>query len=168
LENAPGSLQSRIPGSNSQTWGRFYDVLGSNIVVQYPVGPITTLHGQIAAREYVDRLGNQVHPMIRTLSLNNDEVLQDDNVPIHTTGTVQSWFEEYEGELQHIPWLAQSLDLNVIETLWSVLETRVRNRFPPPTILKRLEDVFKKNGIKFHYRLSKTCMSPFEEGLRLY
>jgi hypothetical protein len=69
--------------------------------VQYSVGPSITLHGRITAREYVDRLGNQVHPMIQTLFPNNDTVLQDDNAPIHTAGTVQSWFEEHEGELQH-------------------------------------------------------------------
>jgi hypothetical protein len=31
--------------------------------------------------------------------------------------------------------------LNITEPLWSVLKTRVRNRFPPPTSLKQLEDV---------------------------
>jgi hypothetical protein len=36
--------------------GRFCDGLGSNIVVQYSVGPIITLHGRITAREYVGRL----------------------------------------------------------------------------------------------------------------
>jgi hypothetical protein len=30
--------------------------------------------------------------------------------------------------------------LNIIEQLWSVLEARVRNKFPPPTFLKQLED----------------------------
>jgi hypothetical protein len=30
---------------------------------------IITLHGQITAREYVDRLADQVHPMIQTLFL---------------------------------------------------------------------------------------------------
>jgi hypothetical protein len=45
--------------------------LGSNIVVQYSVGPIITLHGRITAREYVDRLGNLVHPIIQTLFPNN-------------------------------------------------------------------------------------------------
>jgi hypothetical protein len=30
-------------------------------------GPIVTLHGQITAREYMDRLDNQVHPMIQML-----------------------------------------------------------------------------------------------------
>jgi hypothetical protein len=31
--------------------------------------------------------------------------------------------------------------LNIIEDLWSVLETTVRNKFPPPASLKELEDV---------------------------
>jgi hypothetical protein len=48
-----------------------------------------------------------------------------------TAGTVQSWCEEHEGELQ------QSPDLNIIEPPWSLLETR----FPPPTSLKQLEDI---------------------------
>jgi hypothetical protein len=58
-----------MPGSNSETLGRFCDGLGSNIV-----GPIITLHGRITAWEYVDRLGNQVHPMVQTLFPNNDAV----------------------------------------------------------------------------------------------
>jgi hypothetical protein len=33
---------------------------------------------------------------------------------VPTDGTVQSWFEEHEGELQHLPWPAQSPDLNII------------------------------------------------------
>jgi hypothetical protein len=85
--------------SNSETRGMFCDDLGSNIMVQYSVGPVITLHGQITAREYVDRLGNQVHPMIQTLFPNNDAVFQHDNAPIHTVGSIQSWFEEHEGEI---------------------------------------------------------------------
>jgi hypothetical protein len=47
-------------------------------------------------------LGNQVHPIIQTLFPNNDAVFQD-NTPIHTAGTVHSWFEEYEDELNIFP-----------------------------------------------------------------
>jgi hypothetical protein len=45
--------------------------------------------------------------MIQTLFPINDAIFQDNSVPIHTAGTVQSWFEEHEGELQRLPWLAQ-------------------------------------------------------------
>jgi hypothetical protein len=89
-KNTHGSLQSGMPGYNGETWGSFCDSLGSNIVIQYSAGPIITIHGRIAAREYVDRLGNQVHPMMQTLCPNNDAVFQDDNVPIHTARIVQS------------------------------------------------------------------------------
>jgi hypothetical protein len=68
-----------MPGSNSEIRRRFYGSLGSSIVVQYSVGPIITLHGQITAMEYVDGLDNQVYSMIQTLFPNNDAVFQDDN-----------------------------------------------------------------------------------------
>jgi hypothetical protein len=166
LKNTQGSLQSGMPPSNSETWGRFCDGLGSNIVVQYSVGPIITLHGRIAAREYVDMLGNQVQPMIQTLFPNN-AVFLDDHAPIHTAGTVQSWFEEHEDELQHLPWPAQSADLNIMEPVWSVLEARVKNRFPPPTSLKQLEDVHQEEWYKILLETIQTATSPIQERLRL-
>jgi hypothetical protein len=57
------------------------------------------------------------------------------------TVTIQSWFEEHDFELQKLSWPAQSPSLNIIKPLWSILETRVRNRFPSPTSLEQLEDV---------------------------
>jgi hypothetical protein len=101
----------------------------------YSVGRIITPHGQITAREYVDRLCNQMHPMIQMLFPNNDAVFQDDNAHIHTGSTVHSWFEEHEGELQHLHWPARSPNLNIIEPLWSVLETRM-SKIPPSASLK--------------------------------
>jgi hypothetical protein len=53
--------------------------------------------------------------MSQTLFLHNDAVFQDDSAPIHTAEIVQSWFEEREGELQHLPWSAQSPDLNITD-----------------------------------------------------
>jgi hypothetical protein len=38
--------------------------------------------------------------------------------------------------------------LNIIEPLWSVLETRVRDRSPPPTSLKQFEDVPREKWFK--------------------
>jgi hypothetical protein len=82
--NTQGSIQSGMPDSNSEIRGRFCDGLGSNIVVEYSVGPFITLHGRITAKEYVDRLCNQVHPMLQTLFPNNDSFSKT------TAGTVQS------------------------------------------------------------------------------
>jgi hypothetical protein len=105
---------------------------------------VLTLHGRITAREYVDRLGNQVNPIIQTLLPNNNAVFQENNATIHIAGTVQSWFEEHEGELHHLTWPPQSPYLNIIKPLWSVFETRLRNKFPLPTSLHQLEDVLQE------------------------
>jgi len=64
-------------------------------------------------------------------------IFQDDSLPIHTARRVQTFFEEHKDAL-HL-WPAQSHDLNIIEPLWSVLESRVRSRFPPLS-LKQLEE----------------------------
>jgi len=50
-----------------------------------------TLSGRITASDYVDILGNQVHPMVQLLLPNNDAVFFKDNSPIHTARSVQSW-----------------------------------------------------------------------------
>jgi hypothetical protein len=86
--------------------------------------------------------------MIQTLFPNNDAVFQDDNAPIHTAATVQSWLEQLESELQHLPQPSQSPDLNIIQSSGPVLETTVGNRIPPPTPLKQLEDVLQKEWCK--------------------
>jgi hypothetical protein len=113
-------------------WLQQWNIEGSLMVwaaiLWYSIGPIITPHSRITAREYVDRLGYRPHPTIQTLFPNNDAVFKDDSAPSHTAGTVQSWFEEREGELRHLPWSAQSPDLSITEPLWTVLETRVRYR----------------------------------------
>jgi hypothetical protein len=52
--------------------------------------------------------------------------------------------ERMKMNFHNLPWPAQSPHLNVMELLWLVLETRMMNRFPPPTSLKQLEDVLKE------------------------
>jgi len=75
---------------------------------------------------------------------NNDAIFQYDNSSKHTARNVQLWFQEHEDALQHLSWPAQSPDLNIIEPLWSVLESRMRSRFPPQSSLKQLEDVLQE------------------------
>ena len=100
----------------------------------YSAGPFIDITGWIAANEYIDIL-NEVLTMISIL-LTNTAIFQDYNAPIHTAKKVQSWFEEHQNIIKHLPWPAQSLDLNIIEPLGRVLEQRVRSRFPSPKPLK--------------------------------
>jgi hypothetical protein len=86
----------------------------------YSAGPIVTLHGRSTASDYVDTLGNQLHPTIWMLP-NNYAVFQDGSSPRQTAKSVQSWCEQHEDALQHLPWPAQLPELNVIKQLWSIL-----------------------------------------------
>jgi hypothetical protein len=49
----------------------------------YSAGAVITLNDQITASDYVDILGNQVHPVVQKFP-NNDAIFQDESLPIHT------------------------------------------------------------------------------------
>ena len=42
----------------------------------------------------------------------------------------------------------QSPDFNIIEYLWCILERQVRNRYPPPSCLNKLEQVLIKEWLQ--------------------
>jgi len=71
---------------------------------------------------------------------NNDAIFKRQFAHTHSQ-KVQSLFKEHEEAFRHLPWLARSPDLFIIESLWSVLKSMVRSRFPPLSSLKQLEDV---------------------------
>ena len=77
---------------------------------------------------------------------------------IHTARVAKNWYEEHENELEHMEWPPQSQDLNIIEHLWCVLERKVRNRYPPPSCLKELEQVLTEKWLKI----------PLDEVMKLY
>jgi hypothetical protein len=69
-------------------------------------------------------------------------------MPLFTQLELSVIFEGHESELQHLPWRAQLPDFNMTEPLWSVLKTTLRNRFPPPTSLKELEEILQEEWYK--------------------
>jgi hypothetical protein len=74
----------------------------------YSADPIIIMNGLITASDYMDIVGKQGHPVVQMLFPNNDAIFQDNNSPVHTTRSVQSWFDEDGDALQHLPWPAQS------------------------------------------------------------
>ena len=99
----------------------------------YFAGPVITLHGWITASDYMDILGNQVHAVVQMLFPDNYAVFQDDSSHMHAARNVHSWIEEHEYALEHLPRPAQSSDLNIFKSLWSVSESMMRSRFPLPS-----------------------------------
>jgi hypothetical protein len=87
----------------------------------YSAGPIIKCEWSNYCQDNVDSVCDQVNTMVQMLLTNNDAVFQDDSSPVHTARSVQYWFEQHEDALQHLPWPAQSPDLNIIKPLWSVV-----------------------------------------------
>ena len=109
-----------MPGFNCEILSQICDDLSSNI--KYFAGPVLTLNGRITTSDYVDILGSKVHRMVQMLFPISDAVFQDDDLPIHTARSVQSWFEEQVDALQHLPWPAQLPDLHLRTTVVSFRE----------------------------------------------
>ena len=79
--------------------------------------------------------------MFQALFPDGDGIFQDDNVPKHIAHVVKNWYQEHGSKLEQMEWPPQSSDRNTIEHSWYVLERQVRNRYPPISCLKELEEV---------------------------
>ena len=52
--------------------------------------------------------------MVQALISNGDRIFKDDNSPIHIDHVVKNWYEEHKNELEHMEWLPQYSDHNII------------------------------------------------------
>jgi hypothetical protein len=119
----------------------------------YSAGPIDTLHGRITARDYMDRLAYQVHPMIQTLFRTTQ--FSNTVVPPLTAGTVQAWFEEPPFSMASIVTRFEHHGTTVVS-----LETGVTKRFPLPTSLQQFEHVLQEEMCKIPLETVRNLYEP--------
>ena len=59
------------------------------------LGHIVPLHGRINSKDYMNILGDRVHPTVRALFRDGDDIFQDDTAPIYSAHVVKNWYEEH-------------------------------------------------------------------------
>ncbi|GFU95028.1 transposable element Tcb1 transposase [Trichonephila clavipes] len=88
------------------------------------VGNLVFIDGIIGHKLYIDILNNNLKETAKKLGLDRNFIFQQDNDPKHTARNVKMWCLFHCKQQLHTP--TQSLDINVIENLWTTLETAVQ------------------------------------------
>lgn len=83
----------------------------------HSLGPLPILDGCVTAKDYQTFLDIHMDPSVQTL-------VPCIRTTMHHYTYKEWWFDELESK--HLKWATRSLDLNVIETLWGVLEEHQR------------------------------------------
>ena len=84
------------------------------------VGPMVSFQSRTKSQVYLKISSDEIHPMAAELFSEGNAIFQDDNAPIHTTKIVSEQHEEHSGEVEHLIWLPQPPDFNIIENLWCI------------------------------------------------
>jgi hypothetical protein len=97
----------------------------------------STLIGLITASDYAYILGKQVHLVVQMI-LKMMQFSKKTIRPYTQPEEFNLGLRSITIHLNSSPGTEESPDLNIIKPLWSVLESRVRSRVPPPLPLKQL------------------------------
>jgi transposase len=91
------------------------------------VGNLYRIQGTLTAATYIKILNSQLIPSARRISKGKYLFMQD-NDPKHTAKVTKAFFSRKDIKL--LPWPAQSPDMNPIETLWDLMENKMKERRP--------------------------------------
>jgi transposase len=87
------------------------------------VGELAIVEGIMNAKGYVNILRDNLKKSVRKLGIQDSYLFQQDNDPKHTARITREWLLYNARGLLETP--PQSPDINPIENLWSLLETKI-------------------------------------------
>ena len=96
----------------------------------------------INADKYTEIICENLEEAVLKMGLEEEFILQQNNDPKHTAKKTNKFFED--SNIKLLEWPAQSSDLNLIENLWSVLDSKV-----PLEKRKNKNDCFKNLQLAF-------------------
>jgi transposase len=119
-EKRIGSKKNVIPtvkhrGGHAMVWG---------CMGYAGVEELAIVEGIMNAKGYVNILRGNLKKSVRKLEIQDSYLFQQDNDPKHTARTTREWLLYNARGLLETP--PQSPDINPIENLWSLLETKIR------------------------------------------
>lgn len=89
------------------------------------LGRYEAVEGTINAAKYQEILTHSLLPSARDLYPDMNFIFQQDGAACHTAKTTKKWFGD--NNIKVLSWPSNSLDLNVIETLWHKMKQKLRD-----------------------------------------
>ena len=91
------------------------------------VGTIAKVEGRMKGSDYIRLLSKHLLPYMR--SMGSNYIFMDDNAPCHRSKAVLNWMQSKNLKRMEV-WPPQSPDLNPIEHVWDLLETKLDSYKP--------------------------------------
>lgn len=104
----------KFGGGSIMVWGCFS---------WHSIGNLQKIDGIMDARYYIRILEKNLEESANKMNIGGEYIFMQDNDPKHTAGVTKRYFERKAINL--LDWPPQSADLNPIENLWGMLDSKV-------------------------------------------